>query len=163
MKRFIFVALLLAAGPALAAEKPEVKTADRNGDGRIDQWTYLRDGKTYRTARDTNGDGKPDRFTLFIKGRNLVLRETDVNKDGYIDQRALASWDGNKKIMIGGVPPRSITSPGYDNLWSETDNDFDGKIDQAHEKGKKSDAAGRVGNKINGKPTLEISDWEKSR
>src|SRR3990167_5135682 len=117
LKAFIFAALLLFAAPALAAEKVEVKTSDKNGDGRIDQWAYLREGKTYRTARDSSGDGKPDRFSLFIKGRNLVLREADVNADGRIDQRALASWDANKKIPSGGAPHRWISYPSYVNLW----------------------------------------------
>ena len=163
MKKLAWIALIFLTVPALAAEKPEIKTADKNGDGKVDQWTYLASGKTIRTARDTNGDGKPDRYSLFIKGRNLVLRETDANFDGKIDQRALASWDGNKKITAGGIPPRSIPNPGYDNLWKDVDNDFDGKIDQAREKGKKGDALGRVGKKINPKPTLEIEGWEKSR
>jgi len=163
VKKFVWIALILLTLPAFAAEKPEIKTADKNGDGKIDLWTYLKEGRTIRTARDTNADGKPDRYSLFIKGRNLVLRETDVNFDGKIDQRALASWDGNKKIMAGGVPPRSIPNPGYDNLWKEVDNDFDGKIDVVREKGKKGDPAGRTGKKMNTKPTLEIKDWEKSR
>ena len=163
MKKFVWIAFILLTIPALAVEKPEIKTADKNGDGKIDLWTYLKEGKTTRTARDTNGDGKSDRYSLFIKGRNLVLRETDVNFDGKIDQRALASWDGNKKIITGGVPPRSIPNPGYDNLWKEIDSDFDGKIDLAREKGKKGDAAGRIGKKMNTKSTLEIEGWEKNR
>lgn len=164
--RAIFLAGLLlftALMPAHSAEKPDLRTEDKNGDGRIDFWAYRRDGKTYRTARDTNSDGKPDRFSLFVKGRNLVLRETDVNFDGKIDQRALAAWDGSKKIPVGGTPARSIPNPGYDNLWKEVDSDFDGKIDSVREKGKKGDPSGRIGKTMSVKPTFEIEGWEKNR
>lgn len=165
MKTPLLVALLLfgAAFPVRAAERPDVKTEDKNGDGRVDLWAYLKDGKTFRTERDTNADGKPDRFSLFIKGRDLVLRETDANFDGKIDQRALASWDGNKKIPVGGVPARSIPNPGYDNIWKEVDSDFDGKLDTVREKGKKGDPTGRIGKKMRTEPTLEIDGWEKNR
>lgn len=165
MNAFFLITLFLftVVPPAQAAEKPEARTEDKNGDGRIDHWAYLKDGKTFRNARDTNADGKPDRFSLFIKGRDLVLRETDANFDGKIDQRALASWNPNKKITAGGIPPRSIPNPGYDNLWKEVDNDFDGQIDLIHEKGKKGDPSGKIGTKMKTKPTLEIKDWENSR
>lgn len=93
-------------------------------------------------ASDTNGDGKPDKFYTFLKGRMLVLREYDRNFDGKIDRRALAEWG---TIRYGpGQPPM----PGYLNLWSEEDNDFDGKIDVYKERGNKNPPRDRIGKPI---------------
>ena len=105
-------------------------------------------------GKDTNGDGKPDRFSLFVKGRELVLREADRNFDGKIDRRALQRWNGDKKIRTFiNNRVSSIPTPGYENVWVEEDNDYDGKVDVYKEKGKKDAGNDRVGKPIDTRPT----------
>ncbi len=101
-------------------------------------------------AKDTNHDGKPDRFTLFLKGRNLILREVDTNFDGKIDQRSLMEWDPNKKITVMTNRVEQIPNPGYSVIWMEEDRNFDGKIDAYREKGKKEDpTSSKIGQPMN--------------
>jgi hypothetical protein len=62
MTRYIVLScvLALATWPVHAAE--ELRSFDRNRDGRIDQWEYFAAGsqEPYKVERDTNGDGKAD-------------------------------------------------------------------------------------------------------
>ncbi len=120
---------------------------DRDGDGKPEQWvTYDSQGKTKSIAKDSNHDGKPDLFQEMLKGRNLVLKESDRNYDGKIDQRVLQQWDANKRIttFMNGRPGH-IPNPGYTWIWKERDNDFDGKIDDYLERGNKNPSKEKIG------------------
>ena len=113
-------------------------------DGKIDTWMiYSAEGVLKQTAKDKNGDGKPDQFTTMLKGRNLMLKENDRNFNGLIDQRKLVTWSAEKLKVPGQAPV-----PGYVSLWTEEDNNFDGKIDRYTEKGNKNASKEKVGKPI---------------
>lgn len=166
-----FTSLFLVSNSS-AAER--VETLDKNGDGKPDQWTQFKNDKRFRTeidtdfdgkkdrwisydaegktktiSKDTNHDGKPDSFQEMLKGRNLILKESDRNYDGKIDQRALQQWDANKRIttFMDGRPS-TIPNPGYTWIWKEQDNDFDGKIDDYLERGNKNPSKEKIGQPI---------------
>ena len=151
MKRTLFLlaaGLLIAIAPAGAAEHPA--TADKDGDGKPDVWyQYDKAGHLKRSASDSNHDGKPDQFKEMIKGRNVVLREYDRNFDGKIDRRAMTEWDPDKKLQtfVNGRMQRT-PMPGYVTLWSEEDNDYDGKIDVYRERGNKNPPKDKIGKPI---------------
>lgn len=120
---------------------------DKDFDGKVDHWSYYDEkGALKLSASDTNKDGKPDKWNLALKGRLLVQREYDRNFDGKIDRRALTAWG-----MIKYGPGQPAT-PGYITLWSEEDNDFDGKVDVYKEKGNKNPPKDRIGKPINPQP-----------
>ena len=142
---------LSSLGPTFA--KTAVKTSDHNKDGRPDFWEYDdASGHTQKTARDIDYDGKPDQFTEFLKGRSLIMREDDRNRDGKIDKRSLMQWEPNKSITVYNAGRmQKIPNPGYRTLWSEEDNDYDGKVDMYREQGVKKPKSLRIGQPIEGK------------
>jgi len=135
--------------------KRHLATADIHFDGKIDSWSYFDEaGVLKNSARDLNHDGKPDSFSEFLKGRNLVLKEFDRNFDGKIDRRSLVQWDPNKGVNVyNGGRVQRIPTPGYTTLWSEEDNDFDGKIDVYKERGNKNPPTEKIGKSIASRKT----------
>ena len=127
--------------------KEKAKEVDTDLDGRIDTWnSYDSKGVLKASAKDSNKDGKPDQFKTLLKGRDLVLKEYDRNYDGKIDKRQLAQWDANKRLPIfTNNKLEHISAPGYITLWTEEDNDFDGKIDSYRERGNKSPSKSKIG------------------
>jgi hypothetical protein len=75
MTRYIVLScvLALATWPVHAAE--ELRSFDRNRDGRIDQWEYFAAGsqEPYKVERDTNGDGKADAVREMSPHNQVVL------------------------------------------------------------------------------------------
>src|SRR5215213_5637517 len=47
--------------------------ADQNGDGQLDQWTYLDGQRTLRGEADVDGDGRIDRWEYFDAKGNLSM------------------------------------------------------------------------------------------
>lgn len=127
--------------------KPFYAEEDSNGDGKTDAWYYYNDkGVLTYVVADTNKDGQPDTVRRFLKGRNLVLREYDRNFDGKIDKRVLTQWDPNLTISVpNGNKMTRIPRPGYVALWTEEDNNYDGKIDVYKERGNKNPDQKRIG------------------
>ena len=149
-KAFLFLAFLFFSVSAGLCAEDHPATADKDGDGRPDVWyQYDKEKHLKRSATDSDHDGKPDQFREMIKGRNVVLREYDRNFDGKIDRRALTEWDQNKKLhtFVNGRS-QNIPMPGYVTLWSEEDNDYDGKIDIYKEKGNKNPPKDKIGKPI---------------
>lgn len=148
----LFFSIFLAASSSFAAQKAE--TADEDKDGKIDAWfKYDKEGHLKSTARDTNKDERPDYFSEMLKGRNVVLRESDRNFDGRIDRRWLTQWDPNKRMITGMTSnhlPQYTVVPGYITVWSEEDNDYDGKIDVYTERGNKNPSQEKIGKRIEG-------------
>lgn len=123
---------------------------DKDFDGKVDTWfLYDAAGKPTKTARDTNGDGKPDEYKDLLKGRMLVLKSADRNFDGKIDKRKLDEWKQDKTISTYlNNRIQKLPNPGYVTLWSEEDNDYDGKVDVYKEKGNKNPSRDRIGQYI---------------
>lgn len=56
---------------------------DTNQDGRLDVWTYYKDGDMLSRASDKNNDGKVDLWEQRINGdRVLVAKDTDFDGKG---------------------------------------------------------------------------------
>lgn len=139
--------------------KPDITTYYVNGkkhhgegasrfDGKIDTgYIYSTKGVLRQIAKDTNGDGKPDQFITMLKGRNLMLKESDRNFDGRIDQRKLVTWSAERLKIPGQTP-----IPGYIPLWTEGDDNFDGKIDIYTERGNKNPSKEKMGKPIDVQP-----------
>ena len=60
-------------------------TADQNGDGRADQWTYLDGTQPLRGEADLDSDGRIDRWEYFDTQSVLVLIGTSSRGDGIED------------------------------------------------------------------------------
>lgn len=59
--------------------------ADQNGDGRLDQWTYLDGNRPLRGEADVNADGRIDRWEYFNAESALVSVGTSSLDDGLED------------------------------------------------------------------------------
>ena len=60
-------------------------TADQDGDGRTDQWTYLDGTRAIRGEADTDGDGRIDRWEYFDAASALTRVGTSSRGDGVED------------------------------------------------------------------------------
>lgn len=60
-------------------------SADQNGDGRLDQWTYMDGNRPLRGEADTNGDGRIDRWEYFDSRAALITIGTSSLEDGIED------------------------------------------------------------------------------
>jgi hypothetical protein len=59
---------------------------DRNGDGRIDQWIFRKNGEIAKEVLDENFDGQPDRTIVFDPQSHRPSRvEEDTRGDGRLD------------------------------------------------------------------------------
>lgn len=60
-------------------------SVDQNGDGRLDQWTYLDGNRPLRGEADSDGDGRIDRWEYFDANANLTRVGTSSAGDGVED------------------------------------------------------------------------------
>src|SRR5512145_766803 len=60
-------------------------SADQNGDGRLDQWTYLDGNRPLRGEADTDGDDRIDRWEYFDANAQLVRVGSSSRNDGIED------------------------------------------------------------------------------
>ena len=60
-------------------------SADQNGDGRLDQWTYLDGNRPLRGEADSDGDGRIDRWEYFDANAQLVRVGSSSLNDGVED------------------------------------------------------------------------------
>lgn len=60
-------------------------SADQDGDGRIDQWTYLDGTRPLRGEKDADNDGRIDRWEYFGSQGELVMVGTSSRNDGIED------------------------------------------------------------------------------
>jgi hypothetical protein len=60
-------------------------SADQNGDGRLDQWTYLEGSRVFRGEADSDGDGRIDRWEYFDAASSLVRVGGASRGDGVED------------------------------------------------------------------------------
>ena len=66
-------------------------SADQNGDGRFDQWTFLDGNRPLRGEADADGDGRIDRWEYFDTGSVLVSVGTSSLNDGIEDTWTFAA------------------------------------------------------------------------
>lgn len=125
--------------------------ADRNHDGRIDQWKlYNPKGSASKVCDDTNKDGKPDQWKQLLRGTMMILKENDRNFDGRVDRRVLQEFDANRRLFVGGNPPKRLLVPGYVTIWREEDTDYDGDVDVFKQKGDPNPDKSRIGRAMGG-------------
>ena len=71
----------------------KLETKDRNKDGKLDMWLY-RDNKgtPLKWIYDYDYDGRPDNWSFFKNGKSY-LDEKDTDGDGKVDEIYLSIWD----------------------------------------------------------------------
>ncbi len=68
--------------------RPVSSTADRNGDGNVDEWqTFDLEGVASETSSDNDFDGTPDCWFTYRHG-NVVTARCDLDSDGRVDWTA---------------------------------------------------------------------------
>ncbi len=93
-RRLPLFLLLLAAAPLRAEPpapaappqgKPEIRSFDKNGDGKPDKWAVFIDGKVVEIGYDRNHDGKRDFWEFLNPNGRMARTESDRNHDGRPD------------------------------------------------------------------------------
>lgn len=110
-------------------------SADQDGDGRIDQWTYLDGSRPLRGEKDLDGDGRIDRWEYFGTQAELVKVGTSSRNDGIEDTwTQVARTNGEGRIDISVRRDRVIDRHQYYRGESlarvEIDSNADGRIDR---------------------------------
>jgi hypothetical protein len=109
--------------------------ADQNGDGRIDQWSYLDGPRIIRGEADTDADGRIDRWEYFDEKSQLTQVGTSSQNDGIEDTWTLtAATDGEGRIDRSRSRDRRIDRHEYYRnavmVRTEEDTNGDGRIDR---------------------------------
>ena len=89
-------------------------SADQNGDGRFDQWTFLDGNRPLRGEADTDDDGRIDRWEYFDTGSVLVSIGTSSLNDGIED-----TWTFTAKTAQGET--RIVRSRKRDRQWDRVE------------------------------------------
>lgn len=140
---------LIAMGPACAGEPAKRVTpsydpftghliqlsADQDGDGRIDQWTYLDGSRAIRGEKDSDGDGRIDRWEYFGANGELEKVGTSGRNDGIEDTWTwVAPLNGEVRVDVSTTRDRRVDRHEYvvnDTLVrAEVDTNGDGKVDR---------------------------------
>jgi hypothetical protein len=111
-------------------------SADQNGDGQIDQWTYLDGNRPLRGEADTDGDGRVDRWEYFdAEGKVSTIGAASRN-DGVEDTwtSTAATTSGETRVATSTrrdrVRDRHALYAGQTLLRVEEDTNRDGLIDK---------------------------------
>jgi hypothetical protein len=110
-------------------------SADQNGDGQIDQWTYLDGNRLLRGEADSNGDGRVDRWEYFGPGGVLTHVGSSSLADGIEDTWAwVAPQNGETRIARSRARDRRIDRTefyrGETRVRAEEDANADGRVDR---------------------------------
>ena len=111
-------------------------SADQNGDGRIDQWTYLDGNRPLRGEADADGDGRIDRWEYFDADGKVSTIGSSSRGDGVEDTwtSTAATSTGETHIATSlkrdRVPDRHAYYKGQTLLRVEEDTNGDGLIDK---------------------------------
>jgi hypothetical protein len=111
-------------------------SADQNGDGRLDQWTYLEGARVFRGEADSDGDGRIDRWEYFDPASTLVKIGGASRGDGIEDM-----WTDPAPTPAGEVhvarslqrdrrPDRHEYFRGDVLVRTEEDTNADGRVDK---------------------------------
>lgn len=110
-------------------------SADLNGDGRLDQWTYMDGNRPLRGEADTDADGRVDRWEYFDGQASLVRVGTSSMADGVEDTwTSPASPNGESQVARSrhrdrAVDRREVVLEGVV-LRAEDDTNADGRPDK---------------------------------
>jgi hypothetical protein len=108
--------------------------ADQNGDGRIDQWTYLEGNRPLRGEADVDGDGRIDRWEYFDANAQLTRVGTSSANDGIEDTWNYVAVNGESRVARARRRDRQIDRQeffkGSTLLRAEEDSNADGRTDR---------------------------------
>ena len=109
--------------------------ADQNGDGRLDQWTYLDDNHPVRGEADLDADGRIDRWEYFGAQSELLNVGTSSRNDGVEDTWTwVTPMNGEGRVDISGKRDRQVDRreffQGQTLFRAELDTNADGKSDR---------------------------------
>lgn len=109
--------------------------ADQNGDGRIDQWSYLEGQRPVRGEADTDSDGRVDRWEYFDGNAALTWVGTSSLNDGIEDTwMFVAVIDGERQVARSRRRDRQIDRREYYRgdtmVRTEEDTNADGRVDK---------------------------------
>jgi len=110
--------------------------ADQDGDGRIDQWTYLDGNRALRGEADVDGDGRVDRWEYFDADGKVSTIGSASRGDGVEDTwtSTAATAAGETHVAMSAkrdrVRDRHTFYKGQTLLRVEEDTNGDGLIDK---------------------------------
>lgn len=109
--------------------------ADMNGDGRIDQWTYVDGNRPLRGESDGDGDGRIDRWEYFDANAAMVRVGSSSRNNGVEDRWVWAAESGGERRMdLSRRSDRHLDRREYYRgevlARAEEDTNADGRIDR---------------------------------
>ncbi|MEP6782406.1 MAG: hypothetical protein ABI983_01985 [Acidobacteriota bacterium] len=110
-------------------------SADQDGDGRVDQWTYLDGTRPIRGEKDDNNDGRIDRWEYFGAQAELLMVGTSSRSDGIEDTWAFVEASkGEGRIEVSVSRDRRVDRHEFYNADTlsrvELDTNGDGRVDR---------------------------------
>jgi hypothetical protein len=109
--------------------------ADQNGDGRLDQWTYLDGNRPLRGEGDGDGDGRIDRWEYFDGNAQLTRVGSSSRNDGIEDTWTyVAPAAGERRVELSLTRDRHVTRREFYREATlervEEDTNGDGRLDK---------------------------------
>jgi hypothetical protein len=111
-------------------------SADHDGDGQLDQWTYLDGSRVFRGEADSDGDGRIDRWEYFDVASVLVKVGTASRGDGVEDTWSDPAPTADGEVHIARSLQRDRRADRHEYLRGgvlarvEEDTNADGRIDK---------------------------------
>jgi len=110
-------------------------SADQDGDGALDQWTYLDGNRPLRGEADLDGDGRIDRWEYFDRSGALTHVGSSSRGDGVEDTWSwIAASNGESRVSRSRARDRRFDRQEFfakDTLLrAEEDNNGDGRSDR---------------------------------
>jgi hypothetical protein len=111
-------------------------SADQNGDGRLDQWTYLDGNRPLRGEADLDADGRIDRWEYFDRQAALILVGTASRGDGVEDTWTRPSPNASGEVHVSTARLRDRLADRHEYfrgdrlVRAEEDTNGDGRIDK---------------------------------
>ena len=111
-------------------------SADQNGDGRIDQWTYLDGNRPLRGEADLDADGRVDRWEYFDEQAALILVGTASRGDGVEDTWTRPATTASGEVHVSSARLRDRLADRHEYFRgeqlarAEEDTNADGRIDK---------------------------------
>lgn len=108
--------------------------ADQNGDGVVDQWTYVDGNQVLRGESDADGDGRIDQWEYFGADGRLVKVGASSRNDGVEDIWTFEVANGERRIDRARQRDRHVDRREFfrttDLVRAEEDSNLDGRVDR---------------------------------